>query len=69
MKTNNAKRIHAKKLKGRPNKKEKKALRLLRGWHDGAEKKKGFSGKLSRGGCRGYPQKGREAPSLLPMIF
>ena len=51
MKTNNAKRIHAKKLKGRPNKKEKKALRLLRDWHKKAGKKKGFSGKLSRGGA------------------
>ena len=48
MKTNNAKRIHAKKLKGRPNKKEKKALRLLRDWHKKAGKKKGFSGKLER---------------------
>jgi len=69
MKTNDVKRIAAKKLKGHPNKKEKKALRLLRDWHKKAGKKKGFSGKLSRGGCRGYPQKGREDPSLLPMIF
>ena len=48
MKTNDVKRIAAKKLKGHPNKKEKKAARLLRGWHDGAEKKKDFSGKLER---------------------
>ncbi len=45
MKTNNAKRIAAKKLKGHPNKKEKKALQLLRDWKK-AGKKKDFSGKL-----------------------